>query len=355
MVIASNTSLKYKGSKATPEEVGEDLNVRFVLKGTLRRMGEEIRVNAQLVDTRTGFNAWAQRYDRKVSEVFAVQDEVTRSIVNALAIKLTEEEKSLVARHSTGDLKAYDYFQEGMRFAKVNTKETHEQARLMYRKAIEHDPAYGRAYGAMAYTLATDYLRAWTDAPIESLDRALELAKHGVALDDASPQTYWSLGFVHLMRKEYGDAEHAITRALKISPNYADGYGLLALINNHLGRPERALELNNKAMRLNPYYTWEYLYVDGIARYMMGDHHGAITALEKAKLRNENVVQVKLFLAASYVQSGRRDDAQWLASELQVISPTATVASIRNTIPFVDAQFMHDFLEDLRLAGLPER
>jgi adenylate cyclase len=353
-VIASNTSLAYKGRQVPVEDVGTDLNVGFVLKGSIQRLGDSVRVNAQLVDAKTGFNVWAQRFDRKISEVFAVQDEVTRSIVNALAVKVTYQEKSRLAQRATDSLKAYDLFQEGQRISKGRTKEDEIQARELYQKAIELDPNYGRAYGAMAISLAFDYQRGWTDTPVETLDRALVLAKQAVALDDSTPQTYWALSFVYLMRKEYENAEKVVTQALSIAPNYADGYGLLALINMNLGQPKRAIALNLKGMRLNPYFTSEYLYTHGVSHYMLGDYDEAIKALEQAQERNQNHTNYKLFLAASYVKAGRQDNAEWTAAELQMLDPTATLSTIEKTIPISSPESMRSLLADLRKAGLPE-
>jgi TolB-like protein/DNA-binding winged helix-turn-helix (wHTH) protein/Flp pilus assembly protein TadD len=354
MVIASTTSSTYKGKLVSAEEVGADLEVGFVLKGSVRQLGDDVRVNVQLVDTGTGFNAWAQRYDRKMTEMFAVQDEVTRSIVKALAVKITNQEEYRLAQKTTDSLGAYDLFQEGQRIYKGSTKETNEQAREAYRKAIALDPGYGRAYGAMAITLASDYRREWTDTPNETLDRALGLAEKAVALDDSSPQTHWALGFVYLARKDYANAEKAAAQSISVAPNYADGYGLLALVSSHIGQPERAIELIAKGMSLNPYYTWEYLYVLGVAHYMLGDYDEAITTLEKAQVRNENVAQVKLFLAASYVKGNRPDDAEWVVAQLQMQNPTATLSGVDKTMPIANPRFKDEFLEDLRKAGLPE-
>lgn len=354
LVIASNTSNKFKGQQVSPEKVGADLNVGYVLKGSIRRVGEELRVNAQLVNTTTGFNVWAERYDRKTAEVFAVQNEVTQSIARALTVKLTNQEKQRVAQRATDSLKAYDFFQEGQRIAKTFTKETNIQAREMYREAIALDPGYGRAYGAMAVSLAFDFQRNWTDSPAVALDRALELAKKAVSLNDAIPQTYWALSFVHLWRKEYEEAEKVITKAINIAPNYADGYGLLALIKGYNGQPEKAIELNDKAISLNPYYTFEYLVSYGLAYYMLGDYQTAITKLEQAQARNVNAIQVKVLLAANYVRAGRIEDARWVGDEINILNPTATIASIEKTIPIAESASKDAFLEDLRSAGLTE-
>jgi TolB-like protein/DNA-binding winged helix-turn-helix (wHTH) protein len=353
-VIASNTSLALKGRQVTPEQVGADLDVQFALKGSIRRLGNNLRLNAQLVNTKTGFNVWAQRYDRQATELFAVQDEVTRSIVEALAVKITSKEQSRLAKRATDNLKAYDYFLEGQRLVKVSSAETNARARGMYRKAIELDPLYGRAYGALAVTLAFDFRRGWTESPLETLDRALQLANRAVALDDSVPQTYWALGFVHLTRKEFDQAEQAAAQAIAIAPNYADGYGLLSLIKVFRGDPAKAIELNDKAIRYNPFYSFEYLVTYGMAYYALGDYEAAIRVLERGQERNPNAIQIKVPLAASYVRAGRQDDAEWVAEEVQMFSPTTTVSSIEKAIPIAQPAFKQALLKDLRKAGIPE-
>jgi TolB-like protein/DNA-binding winged helix-turn-helix (wHTH) protein/Tfp pilus assembly protein PilF len=353
-VIASNTSLALKGRQITPEQVGADLDVQFALKGNIRRLGDHLRANAQLIDTKTGFNVWAQRYDRRATELFAVQDEVTRSIVEALAVKITRGEQDRLARRATDNLKAYDYFQEGQRLVKLSSAETNARAREMYRKAIELDPKYGRAYGALAVTLAFDFRRGWTEAPLETLDRALELANRAVALDDSVPQTYWALGFVHLARKEFDQAEKATAQAIEIAPYYADGYGLLALIKVFRGDAAEAIELNDKAIRYNPFYSFEYLVTYGMAHYMRGDYDAAIAVLERGQERNPSAIRMKVPLAASYVRAGRQDDAEWVAEEVQMLSPTTTVSSIEKAIPFARPALKQPLMEDLRKAGIPE-
>lgn len=352
--IAGNTSSTYKGRHVQPQELRADLQVDFVLDGSVRRQGDVLRINAQLVDARTGFRKWAVRYDRPLSEVFDVQDEVTDSIVEALTLRISDQEKRRLAQRSTGNLRAYDAFLEGQQLSKLGTPEANQQAQHAYLRAIELDPSYGRAYGALAFTMTVAFRRGWTDTPIETLARALELAKNGVALDDSIPQTHWALGYVYLMRKELESAEAAAMESLAVAPNYADGYGLLALINNNLGNPEKAIELINRGMQLNPYYTWDYPYNLGRAYYTLGRYEDAISALEKARERNENVAPIKLYLIASYVRSGREGDAEWEAQELQMVNPTETISHTEKSIPISDPELRKAFLDDLRAAGLPE-
>lgn len=354
LVLASNTSFSYKGRQTTPEQVASDLHVGFILEGSVRRQGESVRVNARLVDAESGYQIWANRFDRKVTEIFAVQDEVTNSIVEALAVNLTPQEKIRLSQKTTDNLIAYDHFREGQRLAHISSRDSNPKAQEAYRRAIQADPSYGRAYGALAYTMAYSYRRGWTDTPVQTIDLALELAKDAVRLDDSIPQTFWALGYVHLMRKEYDQAEAAVTRAIAVAPNYADGYGLLALIKNALGDAEAVIELIEKGMKLNPYYTWDYPYNLGRAYYTLGRYDDAVEVLEQARTRNENAVPIRLFLAASYVRAGRQDDAKWEAEEIQVLSPTDTISHFRNTLPIKDEASLEAMISDLRETGLPE-
>jgi len=353
-VVGSNTAFSYKGKQVKPQEVARELGVDYVVEGSVRQDAGSARVNARLVDAKTGFERWGERYDRHLAEVFSAQDEVTDRIVAALATTLTQQDKEDVAQRSTDNLVAYDHFQEGQKLAQMQTRETALAAEDAFRKAIEADPTYARAYCALAYILARDFRYGWTETPVETIDRALELANKAVALDGSIPQPYWALGYVYLMRKEYDKAEAALRDALRVAPAYADSYGLLAMFKNAMGEPETAIELIKRGMELNPHYTWDYPYNLGWAYYTLGRINEAITALEEAKTRNENATVVRLQLAASYARAGRQADAEWEVQELQIMSPKDTLSNLKKTDLLNNPKLMDEFLADLRKAGLPE-
>jgi len=354
VVMASNTSLQYKNRHVTNKELVEELGINYILKGSARRNGNVMRINMQLIDASQGVNIWAQRYDSHAEGIFELQDVILSNIVDKLAINQSTTERQNSVVHATNNLKAYELFLEGQRLSRIQTKQANQQARELYKLAIVSDPDYGRAYGALAYIHATNYRRGWTDSPVETLDRALELARQGIKLNSSIPQTYWSLGYVYFMRKEHDKAEQAAARSVEIAPNFADGYGLLALINNYLGNPKKALSNVTKGMQLNPYYTWDYLYNQGLAFYSLNRYKEAIAALEMAQQRNENVVPIKLVLAASFESLNRHEDAEWTISELLISNPTVGLKHTEKTIPIVNPQLKQKFLEDLRKAGLPE-
>jgi len=216
------------------------------------------------------------------------------------------------------------------------------------------DPNYGRAYGALAVSLAASFVRGWSDAPNADLDQGLALAQKAVALDASTPQTHFALAFVHVMRKHYDDALQAAMESVRIAPSYADGYALLGFIYMFKGQLEAAIEQNAKGMRLNPYFSYQYLITLGGTRYMLGQYDTAIETLEKAQERNENDLLVKFFLAASYVKAGRDDDAKWLMHRLEMTSPTTTITDVAKALPISDPAIKGALLDDLRKAGMQE-
>lgn len=326
----------------------------YILDGSVRKSGDQLRITAELVDARNSKQVWAERYDRKIADVFALQDDVTRKIVQALAVRLTSAEKGHLGRSATNNIAAYESFLRGREYYAQQTKEGNELARESYQHAIELDPTYARAYGGMALTLARDFQNGWTHTPNESLDRALDLSKQAVTLGEDIPQTYWALGYVYMIRKEFENAAAAVEKAISLAPNYADGYGLLALIDNNLGKPKEAIELITKGMRLNPHYSFDYPYNLGRAYYLLGKYKEAIGALEKAQARNENHLPLKLFLAASYIRDGRVEDAKWVVEQLQMLSPETTVSQLDKAFAISNPELKNAFLADLRKAGLPE-
>jgi len=354
-VIAWNTSASYKGEAVQPQQVGKDLGVAYVLDGSVRKSGDRLRITAQLLDTENGNNIWAERYDRRLTEIFELQDEVTKKIVNALAVRLSTAEKEKLGHSSTNNIAAYDEFLRGQQYSTQRTKEGNELARDAYRQAIEYDPTYARAYGALAVVLTNDFRNDWTELTLEEARaRALELAQKAVALDRSSPQAYWALGFTYLFRKQLDEAAEAAKQAVALSPNYADGYGLLAFINNFQGHAEDAIRYIKKAMDLNPRYTYDYPWNLGRAYYTLRRYPEATEALQEALERNEHALYPRLFLAASYIRLGKQDDAEWEIEQIQILNPDTTLTHLANTFPVKDEDVMNAFLEDLRKAGLPE-
>ncbi|NNK92974.1 MAG: hypothetical protein HKP41_01345, partial [Desulfobacterales bacterium] len=215
IVVARNTAFSYKAGEAQAQSAADDLGVRYVLQGSVRKSGDRLRITTQLIDVQNGNHIWAERYDRKLVEIFALQDEVTQHIVSALAITLTAQEKEVLARPSTNNFEAYDLFLQGQQHLKQRTEEGNRLARVAYKHAIELDPAFARAYGALAVVLTVDFRQGWTESPVEAQERALVLARKAVALKRTSPQAYWALGYVYLYRKQFNEATDALEHAIE--------------------------------------------------------------------------------------------------------------------------------------------
>ena len=354
-VIARQSANYFKNTEASHEEVAIDLGVNYIIEGSIQKAGDRIRVNIQLTDVEKGIHLWAERFDRKVNDIFAIQDEIAKQIIDAMFITLSDQESENVMYRTTNNFEAYDSFLRGLQLSGNRNKQSHDASMEAYRHAIKLDPEYARAYGAMAVMMTRAYRFNWTDLSItEAQDRAMELAKKAVALDQSTPQIYWALGFVHLFRREYQQAEEAAMQSVKLSPNYADGYGLLAFISNWRGKAEDAERYIKKAIGLNPYYTYDYPWNLGLAYYTMGKYEEAVTHLKQALERNETVLLPRLFLAASYSRLGRQDDAEWEIDQVNILRPNSSLKMLASTVPFEDRKKVDALLEELRKAGLPD-
>jgi TolB-like protein/DNA-binding winged helix-turn-helix (wHTH) protein/Tfp pilus assembly protein PilF len=353
LVMANQTSLNFKGKNISPQEAGRELGVGFVLDGSLRRAKDDLRVNAQLIDVTTGYTLWSERYDRKLVNIFDIQDEITENIVRELAVRLTTQEQVSLRTTARVNFQAYDLFLKGQDHSNRRTPEDLAEAIRNFEEAIKLDPTFARAYGAAAIAIARQYRAGTSPVPQEALDRALSLSKQAVNIDDSVPQVYWALSMVRLYRKEYSKAIEAVESALRLAPNYADGYGLLALIHNNQGNSEEALKNITHGMRLNPYYSFDYPYNVGRAYYLSGDYEKANEYLLKALQRNEAAMMPRLFLAASYVEQGNIEDAEWEAEQLQMDRVGISIAQLRHILPQKPI-LLEKLLGNLRAAGIPE-
>jgi adenylate cyclase len=353
-VIARNSSFTYKGKTVKIQEIGKDLGVQFILEGSVRKAGDRIRITTQLIDAESGHHLWAERFDRKLIDIFAVQDEITHQIVSALSIQLSSDEQNRLAAATTSNFEAYDLFLRGQQSFTRNTEEALARAVELYRQAIRLDPGYAHAYAALAIVRTRQVHLGYSDSPARTQDRSLELARKALSIDPTSPQVQWALGYVYMYRKQFDEAVEASERAVSLSPNYADGYGLLALIKNNLGQAEEAIRLLEKAIALNPYYTWDFVYQLGRAYYAMGEYDKAVSYLRQALERNDAMTYPRLFLAASYVELGQTEDAEWEITQLQMSRPHFTLSHLYKTMPIGDEKLLDRLFNDLRSAGLPE-
>jgi TolB-like protein/DNA-binding winged helix-turn-helix (wHTH) protein/Tfp pilus assembly protein PilF len=353
LVISRESSFAYEGT-ADPRRVAEELGVRYVLHGSVRRAGGRVRLNAQLTDAASGGQLWAERYDGELREVFAVQDQITEQIVSALAVKLTPGERQYLARADTDDLEAYEHFLRGreqfFRYAKASNRAAREQ----FQVAIERDPGFARAYALLAWTHTFDFMNGWSETPERSLELGEQLAGRALAIDESLPVAYFVRGLVHRERGEYVKALVEAEKAISVDPNYANGHVLYATLLYYAGRPQEGLERMQMAIRLNPHHPYNYPFHLGQAYFVLGRYDEAIEAFERGLTSNPTSERLRVWLAATYAQAGRVDDARWEIDQVLTVNPDFSLRRLSEAFPFSDPADLERFLQGLRRAGLSD-
>ncbi len=351
-IIARNSTFVYKGIAKDIRKVAKTLGVRYVLEGSVRRSGAEVRVNAQLIDATTGGHVWADRYDGDLKNIFAFQDKVTRNVVTALAVELTKDDRERVARRGTGNAQAYDVFLKGWQHYLQQTPEDFRAAIVQFKKAVELDPEYGRAYAALAAT----YWEAWT----RFWDLALGFSRQNEArfqaeqflakaMRDPTPLAHQVASAMLLHTQQHDEAIAEAKRAIARDPNDADGYVALA----------NALSFTGRA---NPHYPPYYLYQLGLARFGMKRLDEAATSLERALTLNRDDYWSQRLLLATYGLLGRRADAAKLLETIKgneksgrfTVYDPLTIRASMYWYPFAERADVERFAEGLRKAGVPE-
>lgn len=349
-VIARNSAFAHKGKAVKVQEVGQELGVRYVLEGSVRKMDEQVRITAQLVDAATGQHLWTERYDRPLTGIFVVQDEITQQIAVHLNVEMWEAERERVKRIPTENLNAYDAFLRGFEyFLRGATKETHAQE--MCERAIELDPQYAAAYQALGGNYFLEWAAQWSQDP-QTLEQALALVQKAITLDESLSWAHATLGNIYLWKKQHEQALAEGERAVALDPNSEAGYVALGDILNFSGRPADALEAMEKAMRLNPRYPPFYLRIVGTAYYLSGRYEEAIEAYKKVLTRNPNWLLTHVNLALLYSELGREQEAGAEVAEVLRLSPNFSLEGVRRTWPYKDSAVLERALAALRKAGL---
>ena len=351
-IIARNSVFTYKGKSVKVQEVSNDLGVRYVLEGSVRKVANRVRITAQLVDATTGGHLWAERYDRDLKDIFAVQDEVTKNIVSAMAVRLTTNEKDHLTRRHTNSLEAYEYALRGLEHYSRYTKEAHGDAQKMLLKAIELDPEYSLAYSRLALIYLHEYTQGWSQDP-KSMERAFNLAQNAIAMDDSLPEAHRILGDIYLYRKDLKQARKERERAIALDPNYADGLAGLGEVLIWAGEHDKGITLVKKAMLLNPHHHAWYFFILGAAYLLQERYEDAIEILDRGLIRNPDFIATHLALATVYGITGRKERCQTEVEEILRISPKFSLKLIKEMIPTSDQTIVDGLIDILREAGLP--
>jgi adenylate cyclase len=353
IVIARNSTFTYKGKPIKVQQVGQELGVQYVLEGSVRKAGDRVRITAQLIDAKTGHHLWAERYDRRLTDIFAVQDEITVNIVRAMQVKLTEGEQACEwLKHGSSNIEAYEKGMKGMEYFRFFSPEGNVRARQLFEECITLDPDYPGPYVMLGWTHLTDVMNGWSKSPEESINRALGYAQKAVSIDNTQADAYALLGNVYLFQRQFEKAIEEGERAVVLNPNGADYHVWLAMILSSAGRPEEAVDLVKKAIRLNPFPPNWYFLSLGNAFFILGQYGEAAEAYQRAIQHSPNFLLVRIGLAASFGALGHKEEARAAAIEVLRIDPKFTLERFAHGLLYKDQNDADRFIDALRRAGL---
>ena len=356
-ILSRSITSGYKGRSVDVREVGKTLNVDYVIEGSGRKVCDQIRINVQLVDAKTGAQIWAERYDGSVENIFALQDRMLRQIVDSLTVKLSEEERSRLAARGTFSVVAHDLYLKGLYQESLFTRAGNDEALRLYEQALSIDPDYPLPYARMANIIELGTRNGWSDDIEADLRRAVSLAKKAVELDPMDPGNHWSFGRAIARLGEPGSLEKGMSSletAIQLDPDFADAYAFRSVLFVADGRAEDGLRSVETAMALNPNYPFWYIFMRGMTRFVVEDYEAAIEDFEAAMERSPTALFVQWWLAAAYAQVGRIDDAEWQVEELVMSGFDGSIETIMQTQPIKDPVYLERYRTGLLLAGIPE-
>jgi adenylate cyclase len=353
-VIARNSSFTYKGRSVDIRTVGRELGVRSVLEGSIRRAAKRVRITAQLVDAATGGHLWAERYDRDLTDIFEVQDDVTRRIVDALKVTLSPAENARLTAGGTSSMDAYDYVLRGreLLLGKTKNRETFEQSTKFFMRALELDPNYPKAYAALSMAYNLDYQNRWSDDPDSSLPLAKRYAEQAIEKDPNEPFARLVASWAAIFEKDLDRATSEVNAALRLNPNFALAYSNLGSIHNYSGRPLEAIPLLERAIRLDPAFRAQNLHFLGIAHLLAGKYETAAALLRERILLVPGTDFSRVFLVAALGYLGEVDEARRIWRELREINPKYSFREHFSRQPF-RKEDVERVAEGFAKAGLP--
>jgi len=353
LVIARNSTFAYKNKHVKVQQIAEELGVRYILEGSVQRSDNRVRITAQLVDAIKGHHLWAENYDRKLDDVFSLQDEIAMKIMAEMQVELTVDELGRLSAIKTKNIKAYEKYLIGYEIHQRRTEADTLQARKLSQEAISLDPEYGAPYILLAKTYLDDVWYYKSKNAKESLDTAEQLALKAIELSGQDAVAHQILGSVYYLRRQYDKAIVECKKAIDLSPNSAEANFYYGHALRWAGRFDEAILAFNKAIRLNPIKPLRYMNNLAWAYAYSGQHEKAIALWTEAIDRNPDYFFAHLGLALTYQLSGKEDKAQKAASEVLRLKPNLTISMIKKgpATKNIDRERMHDAL---RKAGIPD-
>jgi TolB-like protein/class 3 adenylate cyclase/Flp pilus assembly protein TadD len=351
-VIARNSSFTYKGQAIDLKRVSRELGVRYILEGSVRKVGNRVRITTQLIDATTGSHLWADRHDGDLADIFSLQDEITGRVVAAIEPRLLEAEGSRSQSRSPEDLNAWDMIiQANFLFWRL-TKLDGQAAIAILRQAVQRHPEYAPAHSTLAFALLFSRQIGWISMEPQVKEPAA-LATRAAELDDSDPWAHLALGYVAYTRRRTEEAVEEFQRALDLNPNFAAAYGYLGCALAMDGQSDRAIENITQALRMSPHDPQNAMFNAHLAaaHYLAGRYTEAVGFSRKALQQRSGLTNAHRIYIASLAQAGQLDDARTALSRLQELQPENSISWIERTIPYTPVP-MAKFLEGMRKAGL---
>ena len=352
-VIARNSAFAYKNTAINVPQVCRDLGVRYALEGSIRKSGNRVRVTAQLIDGATGGHVWAERYDRDLTDIFDVQDDVTRQIVCALKVTLSEAEETGIAGSGTKNVAAHDAFLKGRDLMTAKKDRAHfDKWMACYRRAVELDPDYSDAYAGLSVGYTIDHQNRWSAHPEQSLGEAERLADIALAKDGDNPFACFAAALAAQGRKDFARWQAEIERALTLNPNFAPAVVALGTLYVYTGAPMKGAPYIERAMRLDPTVRGQYLHFLGTAYLVAGDDARAAALFAERILVNPDTDLSRGLLVAALGHLGRIEEARRVWRDLMEINPRYALEDHVARLPFKNPADAARIVAGARLAGV---
>jgi len=354
LVIARNSTFTYKGKPVKVQQVAEELGVQYVLEGSVRKAGDKIRITAQLVDAINGHHLWAKKYDRNIDDIFAVQDEITKEIITAMQVKLTEGEQARAVARGTNNLEAYLKCLQAHEYMHQINPESNALGKRLAEEAIALDPDYAWAYYVLGRGHMLDVWVKVSKSPKESIGKAIGLVQKAIALDDTNVDAQSQLAFLYSMTRQYDKSIVQAEKALALNPNSAFAHFFVGKTLFFAGRSEESIPEYKKAIRLNPIPPSNHFWSLGLSYAYTGQYEEAIKWCEKAVNQQPNDLLARIMMTAVYSLAGRDEEAQVQAAEVLRIQPKFSVKGFEKKVTYKRKVDRDRFLTALRKAGIPE-
>lgn len=351
-VIARNSTFTYKGKAVKVQQVAQELGVRYVLQGSVQKSGDRVRINAQLIDAQTGHHLWAESYDRVLEDIFAIQDDITIKLMEALQVKLIPGTHYHNYEGRTENINAYIKFLQGLEYFFRMTAGDNFHAHKFFAEAIAMDQNYSLSYAMLAYAHLNDIFQGWSKSPIESFEQAEKTAVKALSIDDSLDLPLTVLSQIYLFKRQHDKAIEYGEQSLALDPNNALSYAMLALVLYFSGRPEEAMSSLDKAFRLNPVAPFYYYHYLGHTNLSMEKYAEAIQAYKKALNLNPNFIFPHVCLAACYIATGNNDEARKASAEVLKIDPKYSLDKFTLASPHKDPSNTEKLINLLRKSGL---